>query len=98
MSYTDSGHRDSAGRKNRHTQRNRSSHGPHILAASEGRQERVLNADKEEEGTMRKWSSQGPPTTHSLLLGKNPFPTSVGGLGRRQAGPPTLEAAIPWWL
>lgn len=51
MSYTDSGHRDSAGRKNRHTQRNRCSHGPHILAAREGRQETVLNADKEEEGT-----------------------------------------------
>lgn len=58
MSYTDSGHRDSAGRKNRHTQRNRSSHGPHILAASEGRQERVLNADKEEEGTGQ-WEGVG---------------------------------------
>ena len=51
MSYTDLGHRNSTGRKNRYIQRNRCSHGPHILAAREGRQERVLNADKEEEGT-----------------------------------------------
>ena len=63
MSYTDSGRRDSAGRNNKHPQRNRSFHGPHILAASEGRQETVLNADKEEEGTGQ-WEgvrlSRGP--------------------------------------
>lgn len=63
MSYTDSGCRDSAGRNNRQTQRNRSSHGPHILAASEGRQATVLNADKEEKGTGQ-WErvrlSRGP--------------------------------------
>ena len=63
MSYTDSGCRDSAGRNNRQTQRNRSSHGPHILTASEGRQATVLNADKEKEGTGQ-WEgvrlSRGP--------------------------------------
>ena len=63
MSYTDSGHRNSTERKNRYIQRNRCSHGPHILAAREGRQERVLNADKEEEGTEQ-WEgvrlSRGP--------------------------------------